>query len=93
MNYIYELVGMTITSYILSAIICAICETQFNNFLDEINMSKYYIKKKLLLSQRELETEENELYDKYKSKMLFYVTIFIFIIFFILDINYNIIQI
>lgn len=92
MDYIYELIVIAILSFIVSAIICTICETQFNKFLNEINMSKYYTKDKLLLIQREFETEDNKLYDKYKSRMLYYVTLLIFIIVLLLDINYNIIK-
>ena len=87
MNYIYKLICIFVISFILSAIICTICETQFDKFLNEINMSKYYTKRKLHLIESEVETEETNLYEKYKKKMLYYTTLFIFILIVLLDLN------
>lgn len=92
MNFIYEIIAIIIISYIISAIICAICNIQIEKFLDEINMSKYHNKKKLLLINREFETDETKLFNKYITKIQVYITIFLFVIIFLLNNSYNIIK-
>lgn len=92
MNFIYEIIAIIIISYIISAIICAICNIQIEKFLDEINMSKYHTKEKLLLINREFETDETKLFNKYITKIQIYITIFLFVIIFLLNNFYNIIK-
>ena len=92
MEFVYEIVVTLLISYILTAIICTICEIQFKKFLDQINMSKYHTKKKLLLINEEIETNDTKLLDKYTTRIQIYTTIFIFILLFLLNINYHIIN-
>ncbi len=93
MEFIGEIFIILVISYILSAIISTISSMQFEKFLKNIGMSKYCEKKKSFLLNKEYDTEETKLYDKYNTKALIYTTIFIFISLLLLNINYHIIDI